>query len=130
MGCICYCSHTSTKRFKLFARNTALSSSSSLGSRSAPWLGEGLRMPSYLQVSLSCAILCQIVSLQYLSRSSLHYITYINIIILLLIIIIQHFFLRHISSHFDHSEAHYSLKQLHIIKKIMIKFKDKLITCL
>ena len=32
-----------------------------------------------------------------------------------IIIIIQHLFLRHISSHCDHSEAHYSLKQLHII---------------
>ena len=42
--------------------NKLVSSPSSLGSRSVPWLGE---------VSLSCDVLCQIVSLQYLSRSSL-----------------------------------------------------------
>ena len=40
------------------------SSSSSLGIRCVPWLGEGLSMPP--------PALCQIVSLQYLSRSSLH----------------------------------------------------------
>ena len=43
--------------------------SSSLGSRFVPWLGVGLSMPS---PTLSCAVLCHIVSLQYLSRSSLH----------------------------------------------------------
>ena len=37
------------------------------------------------------------------------------------IIIIQHLFLRHVSSHCGHSEAHYSLKHLHIINNIMIK---------
>ena len=46
------------------------SSSSSLGSRSVPWLGDGL--PCRIQVSLSCAVFCQIVPLQYMSRSSLH----------------------------------------------------------
>ena len=29
--------------------------------------------------------------------------------------------MRHISSHCDHSEAHYSLKQLHIINNITIE---------
>ena len=67
------------------------SSSSSLGSRCVPWLGEGLSMPSpnypvaavvsrgwakasacRLQIILYCAFRCHIVSLQYLSRSSLH----------------------------------------------------------
>ena len=42
---------------------------SSLCSGSVPWLGE----VCHLQVSLLCAVLCQIVSLQYLSRSSLHH---------------------------------------------------------
>ena len=36
-----------------------------------PWLGEGLSMPS-LNYPVVCAFLCHIVSLQYLSRSSLH----------------------------------------------------------
>ena len=41
-----------------------------------------------------------------------------------IIIIIEHFFLHHISSHCDHSEAHYILKQLHIIiKKILAAAK-------
>ena len=39
---------------------------SSLGSRSVPWLGEGLSMPSPSQPVLCCPLL------QYLSRSSLH----------------------------------------------------------
>ena len=37
----------------------------------------------------------------------------------LTLIIIQHLFMRHISSHCGHSEAHY--KHLHIINNIMIK---------
>ena len=46
------------------------SSSSSLCSRCVPWLGEGLTCR--LQITLSCAFHYHIVSLQYLSRSSLH----------------------------------------------------------
>ena len=50
--------------------SSSSSSSSSLGSRCVPWLGEGLSMSS--QMTLYCAVLCHIVSLQYLSRSYLH----------------------------------------------------------
>ena len=49
-------------------------------------------------------------------------------IIIIIIIIIQHLFMRHISSHCDHSEAHYRLKQLHIIKNTMIKIPNVKIT--
>ena len=35
-----------------------------------------------------------------------------NRVVLVIIIIIMHLFLRHISSHCDHSEAHYSVKQI------------------
>ena len=49
-----------------------LPSSSSLSSRCVPWLGECLSTPSLILVSLSCSVLCQIVSLQYLSRSYFH----------------------------------------------------------
>ena len=41
------------------------------------------------------------------------------LLLLLLIIIIQHLFMRHISGHCGHSEAHY--KHLHIINNLMIK---------
>ena len=34
-------------------------------------------------------------------------------------------FMRHISSHYGHSKAHYSLKHLHIISNIMIKMPNK-----
>ena len=48
--------------------------------------------------------------------------TDINIIIMIIIIIIiQHLFLRHISTHCDHSEEHYCVKELYIINNIMIK---------
>ena len=43
----------------------------------------------------------------------------VNIKHLIIIIIIQHLFMRHISGHCGHSEAHY--KHLHIINNIMIK---------
>ena len=45
--------------------------SSSFGSRCVPWLGEGLSMPSP-NYPVLCFPLLHIVSLQYLSRSSLH----------------------------------------------------------
>ena len=45
----------------------------SLGSRSVQWLGKA--SACRLQISLTCVVLCHIVSLQYLSRSSLHRLT-------------------------------------------------------
>ena len=41
-----------------------------------------------------------------------------------IIIKIQHLFLRHISSHYGHSEAHFSLKHLHIINNMGLMIKN------
>ena len=48
----------------------------------------------------------------------IHAIRIIRIIIIIIIIVI---IIIVIPSHCDHSEAHYSLKQVHIINNIMIK---------
>ena len=51
--------------------SSSSSSSSSLESHNVPWMGEGLSMPPSSYPVL-CRPLCQIMALQYLSRSSLH----------------------------------------------------------
>ena len=53
--------------------------------------------------------MCEILYIYNVIRASM------MIIIIIIIIIIRHLFMRHISSHRGHSEAHYSLKHVHIM---------------